>query len=130
LRIKLQQKLEQHFSKTESDEILSKKRISELQGKIDLLEERCVLNEITKDQQQKFSKKYTQDIAELTDELSRYKKTSSNLQNAIEKGLDLAEDISQLWVSADFYQKQQLQYLVFPEGMLYNKRIAQFEPQR
>jgi hypothetical protein len=41
---------------------------------------------------------------------------------AIEKGVKLAEKLSQLWVSADFGSKQKLQYLVFPEGLLYNKK--------
>jgi len=46
---------------------------------------------------------------------------SSNLKKAIEKSLKISENISQIWVSADFYDKQKLQYLLFPEGMLYDK---------
>jgi hypothetical protein len=36
--------------------------------------------------------------------------------------LNIAENISQLWISSDYYEKQQLQYLVFLEGMLYDKK--------
>ena len=45
----------------------------------------------------------------------------SNLKKAIEKGLKISENISQMWVSGDFYDKQKLQYLLFPEGMQYDK---------
>ena len=37
-------------------------------------------------------------------------------------GSSFAENISQLWVSSDFSYKQKLQYLVFPDGILYNKK--------
>ncbi len=30
--------------------------------------------------------------------------------------------LRQLWVSSDYHEKQRLQYLVFPEGMMYNKQ--------
>jgi len=40
----------------------------------------------------------------------------------LEKVLNIAENISQLWISSDYYEKQKLQYLVFPEGMLYDKK--------
>jgi len=36
--------------------------------------------------------------------------------------MNMAKNISQLWISSDYYEKQQLQYLVFPEGMLYDKK--------
>ena len=30
--------------------------------------------------------------------------------------------LRQLWVSSDYHEKQRLQYLVFPEGTMYNKQ--------
>ena len=36
--------------------------------------------------------------------------------------MNIAENISQLWISSDYYEKRQLQYLVFPVGMMYNKK--------
>ena len=35
--------------------------------------------------------------------------------------MKIAQNLSQLWLSADFTNKQQLQYLVYPEGILYSK---------
>ena len=39
-----------------------------------------------------------------------------------QKDMNMAKKISQLWISSDYYEKQQLQYLLFPEGMLYDKK--------
>ena len=47
--------------------------------------------------------------------------TSSNLEKAFEKGLKIAANISQAWADADYATKQKLQYLIFPQGIMYNK---------
>jgi len=49
----------------------------------------------------------------------------SNLNLIVKKGLEIAENLSQLWVSRDFTNKQRLQYLVFPMGILYNLAVYQ-----
>jgi len=114
--------LSKHFDDNKVDEVLNKKRVTDLQNQLDKLEERFVLNEITKEQYDKFSSKYRDELNQLKKETKTYAEISSNLEKAIEKGLNIAENISQLWISSDYYEKQQLQYLVFPEGMLYNKK--------
>jgi hypothetical protein len=62
------------------------------------------------------------ELAQLKKETKTYAEMSSNLEKAVEKGLNIAENISQLWISSGYYEKQQLQYLVFPEGILYDKK--------
>lgn len=95
---------------------------------IEKLEERFVLNEITKEQFEKFSKKYRQEQELLTAEMRNNKVNSSNLEKAVEKGMGIAQNISKIWSSSDFSMKQSLQYLVFPVGILFNKKMVQFEP--
>ena len=46
---------------------------------------------------------------------------SSNLEIAVEKGLDIVQNTSEIWCSSDYAKKQTLQYLIFPKGILYNK---------
>ena len=46
---------------------------------------------------------------------------SSNLEKAIFKGFKSASNLSQLLVSSAYNNKQALQYLLFPDGLLYNK---------
>ena len=54
-------------------------------------------------------------------ETQQQQKVSANLEKAIEKGLKYAENLHQMLVSADYYNKQKLQYLLFPEGISYDK---------
>ena len=92
------------------------------------MEERFVLSEITKEQYDKFSSKYRDELSQLRKEIKAIAEMSSNLEKAVEKGLNISENISQLWISADYYEKQKLQYMLFPEGLLYDKKMTEFEP--
>ena len=69
-------------------------------------------------------------LSKLNVELSTNALDSSNLKMAIEKGRIIAENISVLCGSADFDGKQQLQNLVFPEGIMYNKKTHTVRTQR
>ena len=60
-------------------------------------------------------------VHKINEENTQHGNLSSNLNKAIEKSLKIAENISQMWASGDFYDKQKLQYMLFPEGMLYDK---------
>jgi site-specific DNA recombinase len=122
LRLVLLKKLSKNIENNKVDSVTNKKRITELQNILSKLEERFVLNEITKEQFDKFTSKYNDELNQLTQEIKTNANSSSNLEKAVEKGLKIAENISQLWVSSDYYEKQQLQYLVFPEGLLYDKK--------
>jgi fructose-1,6-bisphosphatase/inositol monophosphatase family enzyme len=52
------QKLSKHFDDNKTDEVVVKKQVTELQNNIDKLKKRFVLNEITKEQYDKFLLKY------------------------------------------------------------------------
>ena len=117
----LDTKLTKLLCNNQVDEKANKKRIAELKNQIDLLEERFVLKEITGEQYAKFSKKYHHEIDIIAKENDQHGNLSSNLNKAIEKSLKISENISQMWISGDFHDKQKLQYLLFPEGMLYDK---------
>ena len=100
---------------------LNRKRISELQSKIDNIEERFVLDEITKEQFEKFTRKFKEDKNLLSQENENSILLSSNLEKAVIKGLEIAENISEIWHSSEYSAKQKLQYLIFPDGIMYNK---------
>ena len=122
LRKILTEKLKVHFADAEASEKNNRKRISELKGQLEKVEERFVLGEISKEQYMKFSSLYEQQIKNIELEMGQFEKISSNLEKAVEKGLVITQNLRQLWVSSDYHEKQRLQYLVFPEGMMYNKK--------
>lgn len=53
-----------------------------------------------------------------------------NLEKAVDKSLKIAQNISSAWLLATYEEKQQLQKLVFPDGMLYNKQKKQVRTPR
>jgi site-specific DNA recombinase len=118
----LEDKLRNQFANDSIDERPTKKRIGEIKGQMEIAEEQLVLNKISKEQFDKYHNKYADEIRELEAELLQSKKMSSNLEKAVAKSFKIAENIYQAWVTADYYDKQRLQYLIFPEGMLYDKK--------
>ena len=112
------EKLKDSFTNME----LNRKQISELQHQIDDLEEGYVVfKRITKEQFEKYSAKYIADKRLLEQENEQSLVTSSNLDKAVNKGLEIAENISEIWRSSEYSSKQKLQYLLFPDGIMYNK---------
>ena len=86
------------------------------------MEERYAVGELKKDIFEKFNLRITAEVETLKTELAETLFDSSNLNPIVEKGILIAENLSQLWLSSDFSHKQKLQYLVFPDGILYNKK--------
>ena len=100
---------------------LLKRKITELNEKIEKLEIRFVEEEINKDLFKKYTAQYSLEKEELMTQLHQKEINSSNLEKAIQKAVAIASKPLQIWLSADYDDKQKLQYLMFPEGLLYNK---------
>lgn len=47
---------------------------------------------------------------------------SSNLESVVKKVIDISCNPLQVCISSDYDDKQKLQYLIFPEEILYNKK--------
>ena len=114
---KLNTKLDQKLR----DSIQLRKRITELRNQLEKVKERFALGVLKNDLYEKVASKKNEELFKLEQELRGSSIDRSNLNLIVEKGLAIAEKLSQLWVSRDFVNKQRLQYLVFPEGILYNK---------
>lgn len=97
---------------------------------LEKVEQKFIDDEISKEIYEKHSEKLSGEIAEKTKELETVIVSGSNMEIAVEKCLSIAQNISQLWVSAEYEQKQSLQRLVFPEGILYNKQKGEVRTER
>ena len=123
---KLRQKLAERYQDTE----LLKKKLSEKKSMLEKAEQKYIADEISREVYQKHTEKLSAEIAELGTEMQSVTIRSSNIEKAVEKCLVLAQNLSQSWVSAGFEQKQRLQRLVFPEGILYNKQKGEVRTER
>ena len=103
-----------------------KDKLKDIHDKKIKLEERFIEEEIPLDLYKKYNEKYNLEENELRQEIGVHLEISSNLEIAIKKGLKIAQNISQLWVSSDFDNKTKLQKLVFPEGIAYDRQKNEF----
>ena len=99
-----------------------KKKVTELTQDIDRLELRFIKNDIDKDLYQKYRSIFKEEKDLLEKEIESSKFDSSNLENAIKKTIDITGNPLQIWLSSDYDDKQRLQYLIFPDGIRYNKK--------
>lgn len=85
-----------------------RKRISEMKGQLEGMEERYVLGSLTTDLYQKYALKFKEEISRLEVEFSKSSIQSSNLEKAVNKALGVGQNISGLWLSSDYNGKQKL----------------------
>ena len=100
----------------------AQKKISETTSKLGKLEERFATGEIERTIYTKYSEKYHSEIEELKAEINFPEFKSSNLENEINLALNMSSNLNELWDSGNLEQKQQLQKLVFPFGLGYDKQ--------
>lgn len=99
-----------------------KEKQDELTKKIDRLEERFVMEEINAEQYHKFVPKLKEELHQITCEIENSQVDGSKVENAVEKLLQYSLKLPQIWEDNIYTEKQKLQYLLFPEGMTYNRK--------
>ena len=122
LQSTLTQKLKERLALNEKENTLLKKKLAEKKSLLEKLELKFIADQITEELYQKHATPLRQEIDQLGKEIESTSFSGSNLENVVNKCLTIAQNLSQSWVSADYETKQQLQKLVFPEGILYNKQ--------
>ena len=111
----------------QQDSRIIKDKLRELQVKKINLEERFINEEIPLDLYKKYNEKYNLDEQALKQEMGNYLEISSNLEISVKKGLKIAQNLGQVWVSSNFDNKTKIQKLVFPEGIAYDRQKTNFE---
>ncbi len=101
-----------------------KRQLTEIQKKIERLEERLILEEITIDLYNKYVSKFKSEIQDL--ELAMLNSTNrvSNLADGVKKVMELCGNLSKMWHLLPYKDKQIFQNLLFPDGILYSKKTG------
>ena len=115
-------KLKQRLAGVAKDSAQIKKKIAEKKALLEKIEHKFITDRISDDIYQKHSEKIRNEIHAMSKEIDMSQIDSSNLELAVSKCLTIAQNLSQAWVSAEYEQKQRLQKLIFPEGIMYNKQ--------
>jgi len=118
----IMKQLRERLFESSRDVMLTKKKITEKKALLEKIEHKFITDQISEDIYQKHSSKIREEIAALSKETDATQMIGSNLNNTVEKCMFIAQNLSQAWITSEYETKQQLQKLVFPEGILYNKQ--------
>ena len=120
--ITITQKLKERLSDLTKDAATTKKKIAEKKALLEKIEHKFITDQISEEIYNKHSEKIKNEIAELSNESDTNLISGSNLEKAVVKCLAIAQDLSQAWLTAGYEDKQRLQRVIFPEGILFNKQ--------
>jgi site-specific DNA recombinase len=98
------------------------KQLQEINKKLERLEERFLEEDISKDLFEKFTTKLKAERTQLQKQLQKVPEKTSNLENTIEKAINLSSKLNTAWHSADYIGRHKIQYLLFPDGISYNRK--------
>jgi site-specific DNA recombinase len=106
----------------EGDQEAVKRQIVEVGKKLERLEERLILEEITLELYNKYSGKLKAEIVEMERGLLKTNKKVSNLQDCVKKALLFCAKLPTVWRLLAYKDKQIFQNLIFPDGISFNKK--------
>ena len=101
-----------------------KRQLLEIDKKIDRLEERLILEEITLDIYTKYLGKFKAEKLDLERTLLNMGKKVSNLVECVTKAIDFCAKLPSLWRLLPYKDKQIFQNLIFPTGISYSKKTG------
>ena len=96
-------------------------QIKEIDKKLERLEERLIIEEIDRAMFDKYLDKFNKEKKEIEKQLAESGIQVSNLEKCIDTTMTYASKLNAMWNAGDYNKKQRLQFLLFPEGMSYNR---------
>lgn len=113
---------QEHNASLIENESIVKSHLKELQSKIERLEERFILEEITADLYNKYKDKFVKEIAEISGQLKENQIEMSKVEDYINYSLYFCSNLSKIWACGDYNQRQELQNILFEKGIIYNRQ--------
>ena len=101
--------------------IVLQQKQQELTKKIVRLEERLIEEELPSELYYKYVAKYNEEKEVIEEAIAKATVQVSNLDECIDSAIDFAVNLPKKWLSASYHIKQRLQFLLFPEGISYNR---------
>lgn len=103
-----------------------KDRKKDLETKIKALDERWALGIIAQELYTEYSTKFKKERLDVLTELEKYDNKNSNPEKQIEKYIKLLLNPASLWASSSYMGKLELQEMLFPMGIFYNRENNTF----
>ncbi len=96
-------------------------KLSDLKEKLEKVEDRFAVGEIDRPIYEKASSKLKGEIKQISEELEKSRISLSNPSELIEKGVVFASELANCWLNGDYEERQTVQNILFPEGIIYDK---------
>ena len=106
------------------ESLMLKKRRTTLKHQRESVMMRYGLGEIPKDVYDLSKKNLDKDIEQLNIEISRLEKNSSNQVFEVNRAILTACKLVDLWKIGSYHNQQKIQYLVFPDGLIWDKETG------
>ena len=90
------------------------------------LRKRHAFGEVQIDVYKQFSTELTEQKEAILEEIEKLNENLSNPKHLIKFACDLSSNLSKTWELGDFYQKQQFQNMLFPNGLVYDSQINEY----
>ncbi len=103
---------------------------TELKKRLDVIERRYAFGEIEKDMFVKYSSELKTELLEIEQNLEKCAPALSNPKEFIKMGLEKAVTISQSWSKANVQGRKQLQAMMFPEGVYFDREMEGYRTTR
>ena len=113
------------FENTDN-ETLYKSKLTELNKRIELTEEKFIIGDIDKELYERFKGKFKTEKSQILKEMEVANIDLSNLEKSINKYCNLLMNIPSLWASGGYHEKIELQNLLFPDGILYFRNLDDY----
>jgi hypothetical protein len=99
-----------------------KRQLTDISVKLDRLEERYIMEEVTGDLYVKYKTKFETEKEDLIKELKGNKIEMSKLEDYILYSLSCCMNLSKMWACGDYTQRQELQNALFDKGIVYDRQ--------
>lgn len=113
---------QEHNASLQKNEEAINCQLTDIHQKLERLEERFILEELTTDLYEKYKAKFEQEIEEIEAKKADNKIEMSKLLDYLAVSLDFACNLSKMWASGDYNQRQELQNALFEGGITYDRQ--------
>ncbi len=103
---------------------------TKLVNKLERLEERYIDEEISKDLFDKHHARLNKEKEEIRDLIENSMLNSSNLEKCVEWTVEISSKLNDMWNLDDYENSEQLQEVLFPEGITYDWENRRFRTSR
>lgn len=130
----LKYKLKEDFLELSKETLLKKQALTSklraTDNKLEMLEEKFIFNSINEDIYHKHLSKLSNEKNEILKELEKPEIKLSNLDKFIDFSTKISTNLLNVWNKQNYEQRVNIQNLVFPEGIRYNRKKQHYRTQR